>query len=114
MSCTDELHLGVRATGTDVVKQRVYRSLTTTRGSCVDCPDRGIDVRDWLNADDAVDVEGSVVSECLRDSAVIDAKCIASTLENTISLDIRLTLRGGAVLPFTVLVGSLTAEMISP
>jgi hypothetical protein len=104
--------------GRTVPIQRLVRRLYTPRGTCPDCPNDGIDVRDYLNAPALTEkqMSGIITGELLKDAAVLSvvvAVSITGTLnrrEMTIGIDG--TLSDG---PFALVlaVSNVTVQLLS-
>ena len=98
--------------------QRLVRRLYTPRGSCPDCPNDGIDVRDLLNAVALTveQVQGLIRSELIKDAAVLTVSVIVKITgplnRREMTIDIDGELSDG---PFALVVGvnDLTVELLS-
>lgn len=81
-SCTDDLYPGRTSTGTVFVIEAIYRRLTTRRGSVVDAPNDGIDVRDFLQTDgtprELAAIEGQIRAELSKDDRIEPGSLIVS------------------------------------
>ena len=105
--------------GRTVPIQRLVRRLYTPRGSCPDCPNDGIDVRDMLNqpALTVDQIQGIVQGELQKDSAVLPPLTVIATITGPLSkrimtLEIDGELSDG---PFALViaVSDLTVELLS-
>ncbi len=98
--------------------QRLVRRLYTPRGSCPDCPNDGIDVRDMLNSPTlTVDqAQGMIRGELNKDSAVLDVNVTVTFAgpfgRRTMKIEVDGDLSDG---PFALVIGvsSLTVELLS-
>jgi len=105
-------------TGRTVPIQRLVRRLYTPRGSCPDCPNDGIDVRDFLNTGSALtdtQIAGIIAGELRKDVACLDVTVVATfsgpTPKRTLTIDIVGELADG---PFALVIGvdQLTVELL--
>lgn len=106
-------------TGRTVPIQRLVRRVFTPRGSTPDCPNDGIDIRDFLNVGSsltATQIQGIIQGELLKDEACLTAN-IAVTFsgpanDRTMRVEVDGDLSDG---PFEMVLGvsSLTVELLS-
>jgi phage baseplate assembly protein W len=101
ISCLDDLDdVGRLVTGAELIRQAIYRRLTTPRGGVIDAPDYGYDLsallsRGMTSADIAA-VPGKVRGEILKDERV-EAVDVVATMRDpaTMHLTIRATTGAG-------------------
>jgi hypothetical protein len=101
-----------------VAIQRLVRRLYTPRGSCPDCPNDGIDIRDFLNSPTlTVDqAQGIIRGELLKDAACLSATVVVTYSgalpKREMQVEIDGELSDG---PFALVIGvdQLTVEMLS-
>lgn len=104
--------------GRQVPIQRLVRRLYTPRGSCPDCPNDGIDVRDFLNSPTltADQMQGIIRGELEKDAAVLSVTVIVTLSGSLPKREMRIDIDGElSDGPFALVVGvdNLTVEMLS-
>jgi hypothetical protein len=106
-------------TGRTVAIQRMVRRLFTPRGSTPDCPNDGIDVRDFLNLGSsltAAQIQGIIAGELQKEDACLSALVTVTFAgplsRRTMSVVVKGELSDG---PFDLVlaVSSLTVELLS-
>jgi len=109
--------------GRRVRAERIARRLTTPRGSCIDAPNDGIDLRDELST--SVDADGRALfllsskirNEVVRDEEVLDARVLSATVTgsaNNLTLTVELqVVDGDGVFSMTLKVSDVTVALIT-
>ena len=77
LSATDDLDAGAReVAGDELVGEAIYRRLTTARGTLIDDPDYGLDVRSFVQAGltsgRLVEIAGLIRVELAKDETIGD------------------------------------------
>lgn len=113
---------GVLVSGVELVREAIYRRLSTRRGQLLDDPDYGLPLSTFICAtyteDDAERIAGQIRNEILKDDrverVVVDSNVVESVggaLGVTIELDCRC---GAGPFSLTVSIGQLEARVIFP
>jgi len=117
--CTDDLDPTMPdVTGRSVAIQRLVRRVFTPRGSCPDCPNDGIDLRDYLNRPTATEkeVDGAIRGEYNKDEACLSSQAVVTFSgplpSRTMKVEISGQLSDG---PFNLVlnVSQVTVELLS-
>lgn len=113
---TDIQDTGAEASGYLAFAQSLARRLITTRGTLIDDPLYGIDVREWLNVErtdrNRTRLEASVTSELMKDERVASVAVDAAYVGDAISLKIKVTGTELDVI-FTLNVSDVTIELLT-
>lgn len=113
---TDIQDTGAEASGYLAFAQSLARRLITTRGTLIDDPLYGIDVREWLNVErtdrNRTRLEASVTSELMKDERVASVTVDAAYVGDAISLKIKVTGTELDVI-FTLNVSDVTIELLT-
>ncbi len=103
-------------TGTKLLGQAVYRRLVTARGSALDCPDDGLDIRELLSLPmttaQLAAVPGLVRQEIVKDERIQDATIIVTKLADGFDLAIRLTPAEGPDFELTLGVSAAAVKLL--
>lgn len=96
--------------------QAFARRLTTPRGTLYRHPTYGYDVRQHANDDpddaDLAEVERAVAEECRADERVDDAACVASFVDDTLTLTVTVRVLTGQTFRFILAVGQVTVSLL--
>lgn len=113
---TDIQDTGAEASGYLAFSQSLARRLITTRGTLIDDPLYGIDVREWLNVErterNRTRLEASVTSELMKDERVASVTVDAAYVGDAISLKVKVTGTELDVI-FTLNVSDVTIELLT-
>lgn len=113
---TDIQDTGAEASGYLAFAQSLARRIITTRGTLIDDPLYGIDVREWLNVErtdrNRTRLEASVTSELMKDERVASVAVDAAYVGDAISLKIKVTGTELDVI-FTLNVSDVTIELLT-
>lgn len=115
LQCWDDLDpSAAEISGVDVVAQDAYHELISPRGSIIDDPDAGEDVRSYLQQKVSpgflAAVPGRLANAIMRDPRIDDAKGSATSTDGGQSIDCRISATTGQG-PFR-LVFTLTADTV--
>lgn len=95
-SCTTDLTPGHTVTDARLVAEAMFRRVTTRRGSVIDAPNDGIDLRDFIQSEgttaELAAVEGQVRAECYKDDRVLEGTL--SVEATFVAGDLRVRIRG--------------------
>lgn len=99
-SWTDDLDAAFRlVSGPERVGQAIYRRLTTKRGSVIDAPDYGFDLRELLSLGltdgDVGALAGLVRQEVVKDECVRSATVTTSLVDEALRVDLVAELADG-------------------
>ena len=115
LDCTDDFAV---VSGPMIVVQAVARSFITPRGSILDDPDKGCDVRGLLNHGtplaDLRQMQTRLRAEALKDERVdtADVTCLLNANASELTVTARLTLRDARTTPFTFVLSVTSAEVL--
>jgi phage baseplate assembly protein W len=117
--CVEDLNPAmVEVTGNLNLAQACARRLITPRGTLIDDPNYGTDVRDWINDDvtqqQIATLQSAIVRELLKDERVLDVQVTVRFLTAG-TLDIVIVLTGGNG-PFQLVlsVDAVTVTLLQP
>lgn len=118
LSWADDLDLlGRSVTGTELLGQAVYRRLRTPRGSCLDAPDDGLDVAEFLSAAlteaRIAAIPALVQQEILKDERIADVTVNMSRFSDGFNLTIWCTPAGGPSFELTIDVTAAAVKLLS-
>lgn len=86
--------------GYRLLAQRALHRLSTPRGACLDSPDDGLDLAEFLSkglTQTEIDsIPGEVAAELRKDEAFVDADVTLTQFVNGFNLDIRISLSDGS------------------
>lgn len=114
LSTLDARADGGTVSGRALLAQVALIRLSTPRGSCLECPDDGICLTDWLSramdAGEVASLAAVVESELLKDERFVAARAVvdASSLRTAGELRVELELDGGEG-PFRLTVSASAA-----
>lgn len=108
LSCTDDCSPEMReVSGTDLLKEAVFRRLTTPRGSVIDAPDYGFDLRSLLSKGQTpaqlAAIPGLITSEILKDDRFEGAD-VTVTESSITTLTLSIVVYPKQVGPFSLVV----------